>query len=100
MKKEYGGLGIPNIRELNLCLLASWIRRYSLDDNKLWKQIIDFKYDTEIHNVFNCREIDVSPFWKGVLWVARAAKLGYQCGRLVKETKSGFGKTNGWVIRV
>jgi hypothetical protein len=65
MKKEYGVLGIPNIRELNLCLLASWIRRYSLDDNKLWKQIIDFKYDTESPNVFNCRETYVSPFLEG-----------------------------------
>jgi hypothetical protein len=37
MKKEFGGLGIPNIRELNLCLLDSWLRRYSLDDNKIWK---------------------------------------------------------------
>jgi hypothetical protein len=31
MKKEYGGLGIPNIRELNFCLLGSWVRRYTLD---------------------------------------------------------------------
>jgi hypothetical protein len=47
IKKKYGGLGIPNIREHNLCLLTSRIRRYGLDDNKLWNQIIDFKYDTE-----------------------------------------------------
>jgi hypothetical protein len=31
MKKEYGGLVIPNLRELNLCLFVSWIRRHSLD---------------------------------------------------------------------
>lgn len=24
--KEFGGLGAPNLRDLNLCLLASWIR--------------------------------------------------------------------------
>jgi hypothetical protein len=35
MKKEFGGLRFPNIRELNLCLLGSWIRRYSLDDKKI-----------------------------------------------------------------
>jgi hypothetical protein len=28
-------------------------------------------------NVFSCREIVVSPFWKGVIWAARAAKVGY-----------------------
>lgn len=28
MLKDFEGLGIPNLRDLNLCLLASWIRRY------------------------------------------------------------------------
>jgi hypothetical protein len=27
-KKDYGGLGIPQIRDLNLCLQGSWVRRY------------------------------------------------------------------------
>ena len=27
---EYGGLGIPSLRDLNICLLKSWIKRYSL----------------------------------------------------------------------
>lgn len=26
MRKEFGGLGIPNLRDLNICLLASWIK--------------------------------------------------------------------------
>jgi hypothetical protein len=42
-KKEYEGLGIPNLREMNMSWLASWIRRCNLDDNKTWKQIIDSK---------------------------------------------------------
>jgi hypothetical protein len=28
MKKEFGGLGIPNLKDLNLCLLESWIKHY------------------------------------------------------------------------
>jgi hypothetical protein len=36
-KKEYGGLGIPSLAEMIMCLLASWIKRYHLDDDKLWK---------------------------------------------------------------
>lgn len=36
-KTEYGGLGIPNLADKNLCLLASWIKRYHLDNNKIWK---------------------------------------------------------------
>jgi hypothetical protein len=34
-KKEYGGLGIPSLAEMNMCLLASWIKRYHLDNDKL-----------------------------------------------------------------
>jgi hypothetical protein len=35
MKKYVGGLGIPNLRDLNLCLLGSWVKRHALDDQKL-----------------------------------------------------------------
>ncbi|GJN00206.1 hypothetical protein PR202_ga17620 [Eleusine coracana subsp. coracana] len=48
MKKEFGGLGVPNLRDLNLCLLGSWVKRNS------------------------------SPFWKGVMYAARAIKFGYK----------------------
>jgi len=27
MKKDYGGLGVPDLRDLNLALLGSWVRR-------------------------------------------------------------------------
>jgi hypothetical protein len=65
MLQEYGGLGVPNIRELNLCLLGSWIRRYTLDDGKLWKNLVDFKYNNRDTNVFTCRDTGASNFWKG-----------------------------------
>jgi hypothetical protein len=28
MKQDYGGMGIPSIRDLNISLLCSWIKRY------------------------------------------------------------------------
>lgn len=43
MCKEFGGVGIPNLRDLNLCLLASWLKRYICDKDKLWRELIDFK---------------------------------------------------------
>jgi len=78
MKKEFGGLGIPDLRDLNLCLLGSWIRRYTDDDNQLWKQLIDYKYNTRSPNVFPCRDVNASQFWKGVLWAGQVAKFGYR----------------------
>jgi hypothetical protein len=35
MKKEFGGLEIPDLRDLNLCLLGSWVKRFIADEGKL-----------------------------------------------------------------
>jgi hypothetical protein len=78
MKKEFGGLGVPNLRELNLCLLGSWIKRYSIDYGKFWKMLIDAKYNTCSPNIFTCKEVGSSIFWKGVIWAAGVAKMGYR----------------------
>ena len=75
LKKEHGGWGIPNIGNMNLCLLASWINRYHLNDNVIWKKIVDYKYNNN-PNIFCCPVIGASPFWKGVLWTCKAAQLG------------------------
>jgi hypothetical protein len=69
-------MGIQNLRDFNLCLLASWVRRYHLDGNKIWKQIVDSKYDMS-PNVSWANPSSCSPFWKGVMWAAHPAKVGY-----------------------
>jgi hypothetical protein len=28
-------LGIPNLRDLNICLLGSWLKRYCSDNDKI-----------------------------------------------------------------
>jgi hypothetical protein len=45
LKREFGSLGVQNLRDFILCLLASWVKRYNLDANKIWRKIVDFKYD-------------------------------------------------------
>jgi hypothetical protein len=62
MKKEFGGPGVPDLRDLNLCLLGSWIRRYAVDKEKIWKILIDFKYNTNKPNIFTCRPNGASNF--------------------------------------
>jgi hypothetical protein len=37
MIKEYGGLGIPNLRDLDIFLLGSWLKRCQIDEAKLCK---------------------------------------------------------------
>ena len=41
MKKEYGGIGVHNLQDLNLCLIASWIKRYIFSEGSLWRKVID-----------------------------------------------------------
>jgi hypothetical protein len=45
-------MGIPNFRDLNLCLLASWVQRYYRAEGKMWKEIIDHKYVANSPNLF------------------------------------------------
>jgi hypothetical protein len=61
MKEEFGGMGVQNLRDFNLSLLASWIRRYHLDSHKIWRKIVDFKYNLS-PNIFWARPNVCSPF--------------------------------------
>lgn len=78
MCKEFGGLGVPNLRDLNICLLGSWLKRYGLNEGKLWKQIIDSKYNTDKPNIFYSSTIGTSQFFKSLMWAARVAKMGFK----------------------
>jgi hypothetical protein len=41
--KEYGGLCIPNLRDLSICLLGPWVKRHVHGGLKIWKTILDQK---------------------------------------------------------
>jgi hypothetical protein len=62
-RKEKGGLGIPNLRDLNLCLIASWIQRYYEARDKIRRQIIGFKYSP---NIFATVKEIAHPFRRGL----------------------------------
>lgn len=70
METEFGGMGVPDIRDLNVCLLASWVRRYSEGEGKLRRQLIDYKYRTSEPNILHCRDVKCSHLWKGFMWAA------------------------------
>jgi hypothetical protein len=62
MKKEYEGLGVPDLRELNLCLLGSWIRIYIF---VIKTKSGNIKYKTESSNILCCKDIGASNFLAG-----------------------------------
>jgi hypothetical protein len=78
MKKEFGGMGIPNLQDLNLCLIGSWIKRYIQGEGALWKKVIYAKYNTRNPNILSCRDVHPSIFWTGVMWASRAVAVGYR----------------------
>jgi hypothetical protein len=77
MKKEYGGLGVPGPKDLNLCLLRYWVKRYIKDENRLWRSIVDRKYCRH-GSIFYSDQSHASPFWKGVIMATQAVKFGYK----------------------
>jgi hypothetical protein len=46
--------------------------------DRLWKTIVDNKYDLNYPNIFCCNERNDFPFLKGIRWDAQAAKMGYK----------------------
>jgi hypothetical protein len=48
-EKRVWRVRVPNIKDLNLCLLGAWVRRYIQDGKKMWKEIVDRKYCRKGH---------------------------------------------------
>jgi hypothetical protein len=57
---------------------------------------VDFKYNLS-PNILWARPNSCSPFWKGVIWAANAAKMGYRW-KLGNGKKFYFGVILGLVL--
>jgi hypothetical protein len=40
--------------------------------------LINFKYRTDSPNILTCPDVGGSNFWKGIMWAARVARMGYK----------------------
>uniref|UniRef100_A0A8I7BK24 Reverse transcriptase zinc-binding domain-containing protein n=1 Tax=Hordeum vulgare subsp. vulgare TaxID=112509 RepID=A0A8I7BK24_HORVV len=76
-KKFFGGLGIPNLNEFNMALLASSGKRF-FDNKKRLERCYSFKYNTEYPNVLWSKSDNASSFWKSVTWALNASKTFYR----------------------
>lgn len=50
-RKEYGGLGVPNIKEYNMALLASWGERFFNNPDSDWSKLLLYKYRVNSPNL-------------------------------------------------
>jgi hypothetical protein len=67
-------LGYSSLRDLNICLIAFWLERYAIDKDKLWKELIDYKYNTNSLNIFQSSLAGALAFFRGFMWAVQAAK--------------------------
>jgi hypothetical protein len=80
--KKEGGLGVKNLRVMNLSLLAKWRWKLLLEGNELWKKVVMAKYGSNVVGNVNLEEFELrgvaSVWWRddvcrmdrGVGWFA------------------------------
>jgi hypothetical protein len=71
------GVWVPCLKDLNLCMLGSWVKRFIKDEGKLWKNLVEKKYCSN-GNIFYADTGHASSFGKWVILAAKAVKLGYR----------------------
>lgn len=76
--KEFGGMGVPNLRDVNIALLGSWDKKYFSGGNKNWRILLDHKYRTNKPNILWPNSNDGSPFWKRLTWALSATRRFYR----------------------
>jgi hypothetical protein len=65
-KKEFVGLGILNLKDFNMALLASWGKRFFDSSDNDWKKTISYKYNVLSPNILWAKCGVGSTFWKSV----------------------------------
>lgn len=66
MRKNFGGMGVPNLRCFNLAMLAAWNKIFFDDRNGDWKKNLCFKYFTDKPNILWSTAGVGSPFWESI----------------------------------
>jgi hypothetical protein len=70
LPKIKGGLGVRDVRVVNISLLAKWRWRLLFDDNVLWKELIKSKYGESVVGRVDlgdeCKPWFVSLWWKDI----------------------------------
>ena len=90
-------MGVPNLREFNMSLLAAWSKRFFDDRYSDWKKLLNYKYNVDRPNILWSRTGVGSPFWKNFTWAFSAAKTFYRWILGMGEIFLS-GMIPGWVI--
>jgi hypothetical protein len=99
--KNVGGLGIRDLRLVNLSLLAKWRWKLLFLDDEVWKEVVISRYGRDVVGKKSLGEHDItrltSPWWRDVCllegpthWFSTA--VGGRWGVVIQRS---FGKING-----
>jgi hypothetical protein len=83
-RMKFRGLGIPDLANVNPCLLSSWIKRYSMDEVKLWRTMVILDITPGIQTFYVVIVLGLS--------VPLSLNIG---GKLGMEILSDFGRIDG-----
>lgn len=53
LHKQSGGLGIRNLGLQNKCLLTKWLWRFTIEEQSLWREVVESKYGLDGDCCFN-----------------------------------------------
>jgi hypothetical protein len=107
LPKRMGGLGVRDVRVVNISLLAKWRWRLLSNDNAIWKDVIRCKYgEAAIGKVElgdNCKPWFSSLWWKDVCSIGLNLNTNWFAQNVVKDLGNGaltFFWEDSWVGNV
>jgi hypothetical protein len=97
--KRLGGLGVRDIRAVNISLLTKWRWRLLKDDNALWKEVLKGKYgELVIGNVElgdGCRPWFSSLWWKDICGIGINLGNDWLSREIIRKMGNGV-QTSFW----
>jgi len=90
--KEKGGLGVRDVRAVNLSLLAKWRWRLLQEGVPLWKEVLLAKYGGGINMLEGGREVVpyyASRWWKDVVSLEKVGEVNWFNRELIRMVGNG-----------
>jgi hypothetical protein len=91
--KRSGGLGVRDVRAVNISLLAKWRWRLLTEDNSLWKQVIKGKYGggafSKVVMGEECKPWFSSTWWRDICSIGTNLDYNWFVREVVKKTGNG-----------